>query len=313
MELIRGIHNLRPRHRGCAVTIGNFDGVHRGHQVLLERNRAWAAHFGVPATVVTFEPHPRELFQPDAAPPRLTDLRGKLRVLRELDLADRVVVLPFNRQLAAMEPETFVERLLVAGLKARQVVVGHDFSFGRARRGTLSDLERLGEARGFGVEVVAEQRVDAAKVGSTAIREALAAGDLGRAESLLGRPYRLCGRVVAGDQVGHTLGFPTANLHTHHRRLPVAGVFTGRVDGAGLQGAPAVVNVGRRPTLHGADARVEIHLLDHDGDLYQRRLDLTFEGRLRDEQAFPDLDALKAQIGRDVAEARRHFGLSGSG
>jgi riboflavin kinase/FMN adenylyltransferase len=260
--------------------------------------------------VVTFEPHPRELFSPENAPPRLTDLRGKVRALRDLGLADRVAVLPFNRQLAGMAPEDFVRELLADGLGARQVVVGHDFSFGRGRSGTLADLERLGGVHGFGVEAVPEQRLGEAVLGSTAVREALAAGDLERAAELLGRPYRLCGRVVAGDQVGHTLGFPTANLHTHHRRLPLAGVFAGRVDGAGLAGAPAVVNVGRRPTFHGADARVEIHLLDHDGDLYRQRLDLTFTGRLRDEQSFPDMEALRRQIERDVGEARRHFGLA---
>ncbi|KPV40636.1 FMN adenylyltransferase [Thiohalorhabdus denitrificans] len=309
MELIRGIHNLKPRHRGCVATIGNFDGVHRGHARLLERARERAADLGLPSCVVTFEPHSKEFFAPERAPARLTDLRGKVKVLRRHGV-DRVLVLPFNRSLASLEPEAFVQRVLVEGLGVGHVVVGHDFVFGQGARGSVEDLRRIGEQRGFAAEEIAEYREDGLVVGSTAIREALAEGDLDRAERLLGRPYSLCGRVVPGDRIGRELGFPTLNLHLHHLRLPVAGVFAGRVHGAGLDGHPAAVNVGTRPAVKGVDVRVEAHLLDFHGDLYGARVELVFERRLRAERDFPGLDALREQIAADVRQAREHFGRS---
>jgi len=314
MQLIRGIHNLRPEHRGSVVTIGNFDGVHRGHACLLDRARERAAELDAPTCVVTFEPHSKEFFAPEKAPPRLTDLRGKVEALRDFGV-DRVLVLRFDRQLAGLSPEAFIDQVLVQGLGARHVVVGHDFAFGKGAAGGIADLQRAGERLGFGAEEVAELRgADGEVVGSTAIREALAAGDLGAAGRLLGRPYSLCGRVVRGDRVGTDIGFPTANIHTHHHRLPLAGVFVGRLHGDGLDGQPAAVNVGYRPTFAGADVRVEAHLLDFHGDLYGRRVELVFEGRLRPEERFADVEALKARIAEDVREARAHFRLDeGSG
>lgn len=308
MELIRGIHNLRPRHRGCVATIGNFDGVHRGHACLLERARAEAGRLAVPVCVVTFEPHSKEYFAPDRAPPRLTDLRGKVAALRDFGV-ERLLVLRFDRRLASLPAEDFIDRVLVEGLGVRHVVVGHDFAFGQGALGTIADLEHRGREAGFGAEEVPEFRLGGRLVGSTTVRQALADGDLAAAEELLGRPYSLCGRVVHGDRVGADLGFPTANLHSHHQRLPLAGVFVGRVSGGGLSGQPAAVNVGYRPTLQGRDVRVEAHLLDFAGDLYGARVELTFERRLREERSFSDLEALKAQIGEDVRQARAHFGL----
>ena len=309
MQLIRGIHNLRPEFRGCVVTIGNFDGVHRGHACLLERAKARAAELGVSTCVVTFEPHSKEYFAPAKAPARLTDLRGKVAALEGFGV-ERVLVLRFDRELAGLAPDAFIERVLVAGLDARHVVVGHDFAFGKGAAGGIEDLQRKGAELGFGAEEVAELRgSDGEVVGSTAIRAALADGDLATAERLLGRPYSLCGRVVRGDRIGTDIGFPTANLHTHHHRLPLAGVFAGRLHGAGLDGRPAAVNVGYRPTFAGADVRVEAHLLDYAGDLYGARVELTFEARLRAEERFDDVEALKAQIAEDVRAARAHFGL----
>ncbi|HKJ72296.1 MAG TPA: bifunctional riboflavin kinase/FAD synthetase [Gammaproteobacteria bacterium] len=309
MQLIRGIHNLRPEHRGCVATIGNFDGVHRGHACLLERAQARAADLGVATCVVTFEPHSKEYFAPERAPARLTDLRGKVEALAGFGV-DRVLVLRFDRALAALSPDAFIDRVLVDGLGVRHVVVGHDFAFGKGAAGGIADLRRRGAEAGFGAEEVAELRgSDGEVVGSTAIREALAGGDLAAAERLLGRPYSLCGRVVHGDRVGTGLGFPTANIHSHHRRLPVAGVFTGRLFGPGLDGWPAAVNVGHRPTFAGADVRVEAHLLDFAGDLYGARVELVLDRRLRPEERFADVEALKARIAEDVREARAHFGL----
>jgi riboflavin kinase/FMN adenylyltransferase len=308
MELIRELHNLRPRHRGCVATIGNFDGVHRGHARLVDRTRERAEELGLPACVVTFEPHSKEFFAPAKAPPRLTDLRGKVTALRTHGV-DQLLVLHFNRDLAALSPREFIDRVLVEGLGVRHVVVGHDFVFGKGAQGSLTDLQARGAEVGFTAEEIPEFREGDAVVGSTAIRAALAEGDLATAERLLGRPFALCGRVIRGDRVGRTIGFPTVNLHMHHRRLPVAGVFAARVSGGGLDGHPAAVNVGRRPTFQGLDVRVEAHLLDFSGDLYDQRLELTFEKRLREERSFPDGEALAAQIGRDLDQARAHFGL----
>lgn len=311
MELIRGIHNLEPRHRGGVATIGNFDGVHRGHARLLERTHRAAAELAVPACVVTFEPHSKEFFAPDKAPPRLTDLRGKVQALQDAGMA-RLLVLRFDWPLAGLEPRAFIDRVLVAGLGVRHVVVGHDFAFGRGAKGGFADLEAAGRALGFVTEEVPELRLEDRAVGSTAVRGALAEGDLEEARFLLGRPYSLCGRVVAGDRVGRGLGFPTANLHTRHHRLPLAGVYAARVNGPGLTDRPAAVNVGHRPTVHGADVRLEAHILDGAPDLYGALLEVTFERRLRAERAFADLEALKAQIGEDVRQTRAHFGLARS-
>jgi riboflavin kinase/FMN adenylyltransferase len=308
MELIRGLHNLRSRHQGCVATIGNFDGVHRGHARLLERTRERAAELGLPACVVTFEPHSKEFFAPEKAPPRLTDLRGKVAELRKHGV-DRLLVLRFDRALASLSPRDFIDRVLVQGLGVRHVVVGHDFVFGKGAEGSLADLQARGAEAGFSAEEIPELRLGDDVLGSTAIRAALAEGDLATAERLLGRPFSLCGRVMRGDKVGRTIGFPTVNLHMHHRRLPVAGVFAGRLSGGGLDGHPAAVNVGRRPTFQGLDVRVEAHLLDFSGDLYGARLELVLEKQLRQEQSFPDTDALAAQIGRDLEQARAHFGL----
>ncbi|MFA9461830.1 bifunctional riboflavin kinase/FAD synthetase [Thiohalorhabdus methylotrophus] len=308
MELIRGTQSLKPHHRRCVATIGNFDGVHRGHARLLDRARERADALGVPACVVTFEPHSKEFFAPEQAPARLTDLRGKVAVLREHGV-DRVLVLPFNRALASLKPEAFMDRVLVDGLGVRHVVVGHDFVFGKGAKGSIADLRRHGGQRGFAAEEIPEYREDGRAVGSTAIRKALAEGDLDEAARLLGRPYSLCGRVIHGDQIGRDLGFPTLNLHMHHRRLPVEGVFAGRIHGGGLHGHPAAVSVGTRPAIKGIDVRVEAHLLDFQGDLYGARVELVFERFLREEWNFPDLDSLKAQIDADVRESREHFGL----
>lgn len=308
MELIRGSHNLRPEHRGCVATIGNFDGVHRGHVALLERAQQRGAELGLPTCVVTFEPHSREFLAPEMAPARLTDLRGKVAALREHGV-ERLLVLPFNRALASLQPEEFIDRILVAGLGVHHVVVGHDFAFGKAARGRLADLKRKGAETGFVAEEVAELRDGDRIVGSTPIRAALAEGDLATAERLLGRPYTVYGRVIRGEGIGRELGFPTANLHTSHPKLALSGVFAATVSGEGLADQPAAVSVGRRPAVGGEGERIEAHLLDFGEDLYGQRLELTFRWRLRPEEDFPDWNALRRQIAEDVARIREHFGL----
>ena len=306
MELIRGLHNLRPRHRGCVATIGNFDGVHLGHQAVLGQLAEKAEQLGLPTTVVTFEPHPQEWFFPDRAPPRLTRLREKLTALRRYSV-DRVLVLRFDARLAAMEAAAFVERILVDGLGARHVVVGDDFRFGRNRAGDFAFLRAMGARHGFDVVAMHSFRIDGARVSSTRIREALAAGDMDTAEKLLGRPYRMCGRVAHGDRRGRDIGFPTANLHLHRRASPVLGVFAVEVFGVPGEPVPGVANVGVRPTVDGTRALLEVHLLDFEGDLYGRYVQVDFLHKLRDERRFASFEALRAQIRRDVEAARAWF------
>ena len=308
MELIRGIHNLRERHRGCVATIGNFDGVHRGHQHMIAAVRARANELDVPTTVITFEPTPREFFEGPSAPSRLTRLREKLEALEEYGV-DRVVVLRFDRRMQGLGAVEFVERLLVNGLGVRHMVVGHDFHFARRREGTIDTLRAAGARHGFTVEEVGQFLLDGERVSSSLVREALNQGNLDRATHLLGRPYRMAGRVRLGRKLGRTLGFPTANLALQRKVVPLWGIFAVRVSGAGLVDHPAVSSLGTRPTVNGTDPLLEVHLFDFDGSLYGRYLDVDFVARLRDEQKFASLDALVAQMHRDAAAARAVLGI----
>lgn len=307
MELVRGLYNLRARHHGCVATIGNFDGVHRGHQHMIAAVRAAAIRLGLPAAVITFEPTPREFFEGDAAPARLTRLREKLEALASYGV-DRVLVLRFERRVQAMGATEFVERLLVDGLGVRHMVVGHDFHFARRREGNLALLQEAGRRHGFTVEEVGRYMDEGERVSSSLVRDALGRGDLERARKLLGRPYRMAGRVRRGAQLGRTLGFPTANLALHRKVVPLWGVFAVRVSGAGLADHPAVVSLGTRPTINGTEPLLEVHVFDFDGDLYGRYLDVDFILRLRDERRFETIDALVAQMHRDAAAARAALG-----
>lgn len=306
MELVRGRHNLERRHHGCAATIGNFDGVHRGHQAVLADLRSVADELALPATVITFEPYPREFFAPERAPARLTRLRDKLPLFAARGV-DRTLCLGFNAELASMSAERFVRELLVDGLGVRFLMVGDDFRFGQGRTGDYSMLREQGRRWGFRVTRMRTVSDGGERISSTRIREALARGDLASAERLLGRPYAVEGRVARGDALGRELGWPTANLRFPRRRPPLQGIYTVRVDGAGLQGWPGVASLGTRPTVDGTDYRIEVHLLDFDRDLYGRRIRVHFLEWLRDEARFDSLEALREQIARDVDEARRRF------
>jgi riboflavin kinase/FMN adenylyltransferase len=308
MDLVRGLHNLAPRHRGCVATIGNYDGVHLGHQHIIAALRERAAAVGVPAVVVTFEPTPREYFEGSAAPSRLTRLREKLEALESYGV-DRVVVLRFDDRMRGMGAGEFVDRLLVTGLGVRHVVVGHDFHFARRREGTIETLRAAGAVHGFSVAEVGQFLVDGERVSSSLVRDALNRGDLERATRLLGRPYRMAGRVRLGKRLGRHLGYPTANLALHRKVVPLWGIFAVRASGAGLADHPAVASLGTRPTVDGTDPLLEVHLFDWDGDLYGRYLDVDFVARLRDEQKFASLDALVAQMHRDAAAARAVLGI----
>jgi riboflavin kinase / FMN adenylyltransferase len=308
MELVRGLHSLRaqrhPGWSGAVASIGGFDGVHRGHLALLAQLKRRAQELSAPSMVISFEPSPREFFLGDAAPARLQRFREKYRSLADAGI-DYFVCLQFNEALRALSAEQFVRRVLKDTLGVRWLVVGHDFKFGRGREGTVAGLTALGAELGFGVDEFGAHCVDENRVSSTLVREALAVGDLSRAEQLLGRPYSITGRVVHGTKLGRTLGYPTANLRLMRRVIPLFGVFAVRVTGAGLISAPAVASLGTRPVVQGTEPLLEVHVFDYAGDLYGQHLQVDFIARLRDELNFPSLDALVEQIHRDAQDARR--------
>jgi riboflavin kinase/FMN adenylyltransferase len=306
MELIRGLHNLGPVHHGCVATIGNFDGVHLGHQAVIGQLAEQADRYGVPSLAMIFEPQPMEFFAPDRAPARLTRLREKLQALRRYSV-DRVLCVRFDRRFAGMEAEDFVKDILVQRLGVRYLVVGDDFRFGHNRVGNFAMLQAAGQEHGFQVVNMHTFTVDGERVSSTRVREALAAGDLAGAEILLGRPYRMCGRVAHGDKRGRSIGFPTANIHLHRHNTPVRGVYA--VEMFGIEGEPVagVANVGTRPTVDGTRSLLEVHLFDFDRDIYGEYINVNFLHKLRDEKRFDSFDALKDQIRNDVIEARHWF------
>lgn len=309
MELIRGLHNLRPRHRGCVATIGNFDGVHRGHRRILDQVLEQARVRGLKSAVMLFEPQPQEFFAPEQAPPRLMTLRDKIRALDAAGI-DLLLCCQFNDAFRSQSAEQFVQRLLVGGLGVEYLVVGDDFRFGAGREGDFAYLTAAGARFGFDVTDTPTCLIDDERVSSTRVRAALQQGDLAQAAVLLGRPYAISGRVRHGDKIGRQLNTPTANLAMRRVQSPVAGVYSVRVSGAGLNGAPAVANVGTRPTVNGTDNRLEVHLLDYDGDLYGKYLDVEFLHYQREEKKFDGLDALKTAIRQDIDHARHFFGLA---
>ncbi|PTU73999.1 bifunctional riboflavin kinase/FAD synthetase [Pseudomonas mangrovi] len=306
MQLVRGLHNLRPQHRGCVATIGNFDGVHRGHQAILMRLRERAAELQVPACVVIFEPQPREFFGPETAPARLARLRDKLELLAA-EGVERVVCLAFNRRLRELSAAQFVQQVLVDGLGIRHLEIGDDFRFGCDRAGDFDFLLQSGAEHGFSVEAAATVELDGERVSSTRVREALAAADFTLAERLLGRAYCISGRVLHGQKLGRQLGAPTANVQLKRRKAPLHGVYlvSARVDG---QRHAGVANIGVRPSVAGdGSAHLEVHLLDFSGDLYGHRMAVAFHRKLRDEQRFASLEALKTAIDADIAAARAYW------
>jgi riboflavin kinase/FMN adenylyltransferase len=290
-----------------ALTIGNFDGVHLGHQAMLARLNEVAGERCLPACVMTFEPHPREFFAPDQAPARLTSLREKLELLAGYGLA-MTFVCRFDYRFAQTSAEDFVERMLVRGLGVQHVMVGDDFRFGARRAGDFSLLKQHAGRLGYTVEAMSSVTLAGERVSSTAVRDALASGDLVRAGRLLGRPYSISGRVVRGDGLGRKLGFPTANIQMKHNRPPLAGIFAVELAGAGAEPMPAVASLGVRPTVkQGAAPVLEVYVLDFSGDLYGRHLRVDFLHKFRDEEKFADLGALTRRIARDVEDARSFF------
>jgi riboflavin kinase/FMN adenylyltransferase len=303
MELVRGLHKLSRRHQGCVLTVGNYDGVHLGHQKMIGALKERATELRSAATVLVFEPSSKEFIDPEGAPPRLTRWREKFLALAAQGV-DRLVTLRFDEYMRAMTPECFVDELIVAALGTRHIVVGNDFRYGCNAGGTIDSLRAAGEARGFGVEQIAPFVFDGVRVSSTVVRERLAESDFAGARRLLGRPYRMLGRVVHGRELGRELGFPTANLRLMRRKSPVQGVMAVRVFGIAPEALTAVASLGTRPTVDGTDMLLEVHVFDFAGDLYGREIEVEFVAKLRDEVKFDSLDALTAQMKVDAAQAR---------
>jgi len=305
MRVTRGI----PAATGnpAALTIGNFDGVHLGHQAMLAELKRAADRLGVPACVLTFEPHPREFFAPDKAPTRLTSMREKLELLAAFGV-ERTHICRFNYRFAQTTAEDFIEQIVVRGLGARWVQVGDDFRFGARRAGSVVMLKQAAPHYGFEVAALSSVLLDGERVSSTALRQALAAGELDRARRLAGRPYSITGRVVRGDGLGRKLGFPTANVQMKHNRPPLTGIFAVELRGAGREPVPGAASLGVRPTVKQNGAPVlEVHLLDFDDDIYRRHVRVEFLHKFRDEEKYADLATLTRQIARDVDNAKAWF------
>lgn len=315
-KLIRSFYNITPKFQGAALTIGNFDGVHLGHQELIQHVIAKAKALNVPSMVITFEPHPFEFFKvhdtANHAIPRLTRFREKFYWLAKTGV-DAVLILPFNQKLANKPASDFVTDYLANALKAKHIVVGDDFRFGHKRQGDFSLLKQLGNELGFSVEAMPTLKVDDERVSSTRVRAALASDQHELVRRLLGRPYSMQGRIRWGDQRGRVLGFPTANIFLHRTLTPVQGVYTVYVHNISDHPWPGVANVGVRPTVDGTRSLLEVHLLDFTQDIYGRYVEVEFCEKLRDEVRFPSLDLLKEQIAADVASAHNYFKKKGLG
>ncbi len=306
MEFIRYLYNLRARHKGCVAAIGNFDGVHRGHQAIIRQLHAAGKNSGVPSCAIIFEPHPQEFFARDNAPARLLRLREKVEYLGEQGV-DRVLCLRFDQTFAALSAEQFVREILAERLGVRHLVVGEDFRFGKDRSGDVSLLRRLSETYGYTLECPEVCLQDGRRVSSTWLRESLAAGDIAMATTLLGRPYTISGRVVHGDKRGRTLGFPTINVDLHRLRSPVSGIFAARVLGLDADGLPAAVSVGTRPVFGGGSVLLEAHILDFNREVYGCYVRVELLKQLRNEEMFANMAALQKQMQKDVATVREFF------
>ena len=304
MELIRGIHNILPKHHGCVLTIGNFDGVHLGHQQVIKALVEKAQRLNCVATVLVFEPQPQELFSPKSAPARLTRLRDKYVLLERLGV-ERLICVNFNRKFAQLTATHFVEQLLVEKLNVKHLIIGDDFHFGKNRQGNFATLCQAGKTFGFGVSDTASYKVSACRISSTEIRKALESNRLDDAEQMLGRPYSIIGRVFHGDKRGRELGFPTANVLLKRRVSPVSGVYVVKVNTIDCAYF-GVANIGSRPTISGVRQQLEVHIFNFEQDIYGQSIEVVLLNKLREEQRFNSLDELKQQISKDSAQALQY-------
>lgn len=309
MELVFGLHNLTSAETPCVATIGNFDGVHLGHQAVIGQLAEKAAQMGLPMTLITFEPTPAEYFMQGDAPARLTTFREKYVTLKRFSI-DRLLVLPFNDRLAGMPATEFISKILIEGLDIRYLVVGDDFRFGKGRAGDFKLLQQTGDKHGFSVVSMPSFRVDGERVSSSGIRTALADGDFERAERLLGRHYHMTGKVAHGDKRGREWGFPTANIIMKRKVIPLRGIFAVEVFGLEQEPVLGVANLGTRPTVGGVRTLLEVHMFDFAEQIYGRRINVVFRHKIRDERRFDSFDELKLQIADDVVKAREYFASS---
>ncbi len=304
MQLIRGIKKLQSFASGCVLTIGNFDGVHKGHSVVINKLAEKGKLLGLPVVVMVFEPQPLEFFLKDNAPSRLTRLREKIIHFKHLPV-DNLLIVNFNQRFANLDPAYFIQEILVQRLNVKYLVVGDDFHFGKARRGNFSLLQEAGEQYNFQVIDTASYSVKGSRVSSTLIRDALSNGDLATAESMLGRSYSVCGRVVHGEKLGRKIGFPTANIQMQRKNTPIQGVFAVTMTGIGEKPVYGVANVGTKPTVKGqAKVLLETHLFDFDQDIYGKYVEVHFKHKIRNEMHFQSVDDLKRQIQLDTAQAK---------
>jgi riboflavin kinase/FMN adenylyltransferase len=308
VKIIRSVAELAAAGEKLCIAIGVFDGVHRGHQAVVRAALEDARAVGGTAVALTFDPHPVGVLAPDKAPPLLTATEHKLALIESLG-APVCLVMPFTIEFAQTEPEEFLDQLQQSAERLQTICVGHAFRFGRNRRGDVQTILAFGKKRGVRVDVVPPVLSNGETISSTVIRRAVASGELEKAARMLGRPFSVLGTVEGGDRIGRTLGYPTANLNPHNETLPPNGVYAVRALQAGRRRA-GIVNIGTRPTLATAanERRIELHLLDFAGDLYGEKIEVFFVQNLRDERRFDSLDALKAQIARDEADARQLLG-----
>jgi len=307
MRVIRGLTHIKPLEDGCVLTIGNFDGLHLGHQTVIDKLVKQSQRLGLPVVVLIFEPQPLEYFLGDNAPSRLMRLREKVIQFSQLTIDD-LLILPFNRKLADYDANAFIKELLVERLNVKYLVIGDDFHFGKAREGNFSLLKEKGRQFGFEVKNSQSYLQQGMRISSTLIRDALGIGNLKRAKEMLGRDYSICGRISHGDQRGRTLGFPTANIQMLRRNTPIRGVFAITMTGIGQSEIQGIANVGIRPTFNGGSKVIlETHLFEFNQEIYGAYVEVHFKDKIRDEMRFESFEQLQAQIKEDVARVKQFF------
>lgn len=306
MHIIRGLYNLSGFTTPCVATIGNYDGVHKGHQVLIKELLKAAEEFNLPPLLITFEPQPNEFFNPKAIAPRLMRLREKALALEKIGL-ENILFIRFDNAFAEINAQDFIEKILVKDLNIKHLIVGDDFRFGKGRVGDTALLEQFGKTNGFSTKVISAITWNGQRISSTEIRKALNQSDLEKAEAMLGKPFGMSGRVAHGDKRGRIIGFPTANIFLHRRAVPISGVYAVKVLGLGEGVVYGVANVGTRPTVDGTRSLLEVHLFDFERTIYGVHLYVEFVKKLREEKKYESFEELKLQIFKDAEEARRFF------
>ncbi|RDH82581.1 MAG: bifunctional riboflavin kinase/FAD synthetase [endosymbiont of Galathealinum brachiosum] len=306
MQLIRGLHNLSEEHRGCALTIGNFDGVHLGHLEILKNLNKAARERHLLSCIMSFEPLPMEYFDRQTAPARLHRIREKWCALQNADV-DYFLCARFNHQLAELSADDFINKILLEKLNVKYLLVGDDFRFGKKRCGDFETLQQAGKKHGFEVHNTDSVCYQDERISSTRIRQALMQNQLTHAEKMLGQPYQICGRIAHGDKRGRTIGFPTANIKLHRHATAVHGVYAVHMTGENNLSANGVANIGKRPTVDGQHLQLEVHLFDFDKEIYGQKVCVEFKQKIRDEKRFNSFDELKQQIIKDSKQAKDFF------